>query len=257
MSAGSYAANTTNGASAEVLIRRLLSLWVFFWFCVYYLVLFPVYWVVLLRRRPQGARIAHALNNIWGWVVLLAGFNRWRVLGRHYLPTHDPVIYVANHRSYLDIPLLQAALMRDFRFMAKASLGRVPLFGFMYGRLHIMVNRANPYDSARAAVAGLQLLRGGTSVCIFPEGTTQHAEVLGPFREGAFTLACKAQVPIVPIVHMGTEVALSPDGRFLCWPARLSVTIGPPISPGGKQPEQLAAEVRHWMLQVLRAQGVS
>ena len=123
------------------------------------------------------------------------------VLHQERLWTHRPAIFVANHQSALDIPVLGRLLERDFTIVAKKEARWDP--GAVAGSVVIdpaWIDRSDS-GSARATPDGVvDRIRSGTSLMIFPEGTRSATPVLGPFRKGAFHLAAQAGVPVVPIV---------------------------------------------------------
>ncbi len=187
----------------------------------------------MARTHRLNRRIARLLLWLSGCSVT--------VHGREHIPA-GPVVFVANHRSYLDIPLCHVALHEPFGIVGKAELAEVPLFGWMYRRQHILLEREQTASGARALVAATQRLRAGQRVLIYPEGTTRHGHpVLAPFKAGAFMLAHKQHLPVVPIALTGTDVALPPDGRFYLQPTLLAARVLPPIDPTGvSSPDELA-----------------
>lgn len=194
-----------------------------------------------LRKAAPGEPRTHRINRrIAGLLLSLAGCPA-SVSGREHVPS-GPAVFVANHRSYLDIPLCHLALNTPFAIVGKAELAQVPLFGWMYQRQHILLARERSTSGARALVQATQLLRSGQRVLIYPEGTTRHSHpVLAPFKSGAFLLAHKLGVPVVPIVLNGTAAALPPDGKFYLQPTPLTAQILPPIdSRAVPSPEALA-----------------
>ena len=127
------------------------------------------------------------------------------VLHQERLWTHRPAIFVANHQSSLDIPVLGRLLERDFTIVAKKEARWDPRA--IVGSVVIdpaWIDRSDS-GSARATLDGVvERIRGGTSLMIFPEGTRSATPVLGPFRKGAFHLAAQAGVPVVPVVLRNT-----------------------------------------------------
>ncbi|MEN2992800.1 MAG: lysophospholipid acyltransferase family protein [Bacteroidia bacterium] len=234
------------------LFRRLWSLWFGFWLVSYFLVLLPVYGLVLWRVTPARARLAHRLNKWWGRFILFLGRIRVRVPLGYVLPER-PCLLVANHRSYLDIPICYAILPPRVVFVGKAELARIPLFGWMYRRLHIVLRRDSLRDRVHTLRAVRTKLQAGFHVLIYPEGTTRHARPLGPFHEGAFALAVELGVPLVPFVIIGSDLCLSADGRFLMQPGEVHCYFHPPIDPAGHTVQTLKEAVYKWMHETLVA----
>ena len=233
-------------------LRRLLTLWVAIGFWLALLVATPFYRLYLRRLSPEATARTHRLNRRIAQLLLWLSGCSVSVQGREHIPA-GPVVFVANHRSYLDIPLCHVALPEPFVIVGKAELAQVPLFGWMYRRQHILLERERSTSGARALVAATAVLRAGGSVLIYPEGTTQHSHpLLAPFRPGAFLLAHKLGLPVVPIALVGTRRALPPDGSFLLQPGPLAAHILPPIdSRGVPSPEALAHAAHQAFTQAL------
>jgi 1-acyl-sn-glycerol-3-phosphate acyltransferase len=126
----------------KTFLQRLWSLWFAFWLFGYFIVLFPVYAIVLARLTPFTIRLGHQLNRWWGYLILFMGGIRVRRHG-YYFPD-KPCIIVANHRSYLDIPVCYTTFPPRVAFLGKVELARIPLYGWTYRRLHVVVDRKDP-----------------------------------------------------------------------------------------------------------------
>ncbi|MGQ9863613.1 MAG: lysophospholipid acyltransferase family protein [Bacteroidia bacterium] len=230
-------------------LGRLGSLW---FACVlggYYLIFFPLYFFLLIQPTPKRRRMAHQLNRLWGKVLLtLTGVR----IQKHdpYTPP-SPCIIVANHRSYIDIPICYVSFPPQVAFIGKAELAQIPLYGWMYKRLHITVNRKNPEDRKKSLLRAHKMLEEGFCILFYPEGTTKHEKPLGKFYDGAFTLAKESGLPIVPITIAGSDALLSADGKFYMWPGKAHVFFHPPIFPNEYSVENLKEIVRQWMYQTL------
>ena len=144
-------------------------------------------------------------------------------------------MYCSNHGSFLDIPLLTYILPRFPAFMGKASLGKIPVFGFMFRNLHIVVERGSNQGRAKALKISRKMLGAGRSIIIFPEGSIHHKIQPGvaPFKDGAFKLAIQKQVPIVPITICSNWFILPDDGRWLPNFYHCETIIHEPISTKG------------------------
>ena len=153
-------------------------------------------------NRREGRNVAIRLAT--SLPMALAGVTM-NVQNRERLWTHRPAIFVANHQSSLDIPILGNLLERDFTIVAKKEARWDPRA--IVGSVVIdpaYIDRSDS-GSARATLDGVvERVRGGTSLMIFPEGTRSATPVLGPFRKGAFHIAAQAGVPVVPVVLRNT-----------------------------------------------------
>ncbi len=157
------------------------------------------------------------------------------------LPAESCII-VANHASYLDGILLTAALPPKFAFVIKKEMATVPFAGYFLQRIGShFVDRTSTGKSSASAREILRSAKLNVSLGIFPEGTFQRAAGLQPFRPGAFRIAARAGLPVVPTVITGSRHIL-PDGSLLPRPGRLTVTLCEPIPT--TDADQLAAAAR-------------
>jgi 1-acyl-sn-glycerol-3-phosphate acyltransferase len=153
------------------------------------------------------------------------------VSGEHHMPK-GPAIVVANHASYLDGIILQAALPPGFGFVIKREVTRVPLVHLLLRRIGSeFVERFSNAGRLRDARRLVKLARDGEALAFFPEGTFGPQPGLKPFKLGAFTAAARAGIPVVPVVINGARQML-PAGAMLPRPGRLTVQVRPAIHPG-------------------------
>jgi 1-acyl-sn-glycerol-3-phosphate acyltransferase len=172
-------------------------------------------------------------NQIWCYIFFPMAFLRVKTIGKHHIPNGVPIIYVSNHGSFLDIPLLTYILPGFPAFMGKASLGRIPVFGFMFRNLHVIVERGSKEGRIKALKASRKKLSAGRSLVIFPEGSI-HTEIqpgLNEFKDGAFRLAMQEKVPIVPVTICYNWYILPDDGKWLPNFYYCKSIIHPPVFP--------------------------
>lgn len=156
-------------------------------------------------------------------------------------------ILVANHYSYLDIPVLVAAIPQPVRFMAKASLFKIPIFGWALTRAgFIPIDRQNRRTAVKSFDLAAERIRKGNTIVIFPEeGRTRERE-MKPFQRGAFLLAIKSRKTIVPVA-IDSTFDIFPATRWRVTPGRVTVRIGQPIETATatvRDKEKLAQEAR-------------
>jgi 1-acyl-sn-glycerol-3-phosphate acyltransferase len=174
------------------------------------------------RRRRLARRAAASMFSLTG--------TRLAVHGLSHIPA-QPCIIVANHASYLDGPVLTAALPAKFGFVIKREMTRVPLAHFLLRRIGSeFVERNDTHKSAADARRILQKARAQESLAFFPEGTFTPEPGLRRFHNGAFAAALRGQVPVVPVVIRGSRRML-PAAHILPRPGRLEVIILPALFP--------------------------
>ena len=214
--------------------HRLYTTWATFWFVAPFVLTYPVQWA--LSHRPAGHPYLHALNRAWSRFFIAAwGVPVETIRAAETVPAGQPCLYLANHSSLIDIPLLFRTLPGWLHVLGKSSLAKIPLWGPIFGRSHIIVDRESAVSRGRSIVLARRVLAAGRSVIIFPEGQiSRHpGQQLEPFKDGAFQLAIAAGVPIVPIT-MPLNHHFLPDvgGLRVRW-ARLAIIVHAPISTAG------------------------
>ncbi len=172
----------------------------------------------------------------WAWLIVRVLLLPVKVEGRENLAPGRSYVFVANHQGAFDIFLIYGFLGRNFKWMMKRSLRKVPFVGrACEAAHHIFVDKRGPskiretYDCARAT------LRDGMSLMVFPEGARSFSGHMGVFRRGAFMLADDLQLPVVPLTINGSFDVMprTRDMKWVIWhPLRL--TIHRPIEPVGK-----------------------
>lgn len=162
-----------------------------------------------------------------------------------------PCLYVANHASWLDIPVLCTVLDPVFKFIAKGELRKVPCIGQqLEGGNHILIDREDRRSQLRTFKEGIAWLKKGVPIMAFPEGMRSSDGRLMEFKKGIFSLAVKANVPIVPITLSNTH-AVMPAFSFFpvqSGAGKIHVHIGEAISPEGKTEAELEELVRREFL---------
>jgi 1-acyl-sn-glycerol-3-phosphate acyltransferase len=165
-------------------------------------------------------------------------------------------VFISNHQSIYDIPVIFASLPFQLRIIAKESLGRFPFLGWHLVRAgHLLVDRRNP-DRAGILNRWRGLLAKRISLIIFPEGTRSADGQIGHFKAGSFLLALEAGLTIVPVTVCGT-IQVMKKGRLMTCPARVTLEVHEPIStsriesPGAADARELAARIESIVRQPL------
>jgi 1-acyl-sn-glycerol-3-phosphate acyltransferase len=230
-------------------VRRLQSI-LFYAFLV--LSCFPLFavalviWAVSLPFDPNG-RVLHLYS--CGWAQLYFWVNpmwRLKIAGRENLPWHGPAVLVANHESLADI-LVLFGLYRPFKWVSKASVFKVPLIGWnMKLNRYVALVRGSRESVMKMLRDCETWLDRGVPVLLFPEGTRSPDGSVQPFKDGAFHLAIKKKVPVIPIVLAGTARTLPKHGFVLREHAdcRVQVLKAIPVSELGENTQALKELVR-------------
>ncbi|HZU45548.1 MAG TPA: lysophospholipid acyltransferase family protein [Terriglobales bacterium] len=227
-------------------MSRLRSYFIFdplIWFYTSFLGILSL----LLSFFDRNGRMQHGFARFWSWLILKTIFSPVTVTGLDRIDVSRPHVYAVNHASAMDIPVLYVYLPFQFRIMAKKELFRYPFVGWHLKRSgQIRVDQQNPMASIGDLKSAVKTLKGGMPVVIFPEGGRTPTGQIKPFLPGAFFLAVRAQVDIVPMALVGT-FELLPMNTYHIKPRRLELVVGEPISTQGytlRELEPLAERVK-------------
>lgn len=223
------------------MIRTIIAVILFF---AYLLFLAPLLlWTRYLDRKGRIAdrdRIVTREVGKWArFVIRLAG-GTVMVHGLENVPRNTPVVFIGNHQSYLDIPILLGFIDVKKAFIAKIELLSIPgLAGWMRLMQCTFLDRKDMRQSVQAIQEAVQTVRDGHPLVIFPEGTRSRGNTVGEFKAGSFKLALQAGVPIVPFTLDGSWRLFEEKGKIQNSHVRL--TIHPPIPTADLSREEAAA----------------
>ncbi len=195
-----------------------------------------VFWgAAAVTLAAISPRVGFHAGTAWAWCLCWASFVRVRVDGREHAPRGRSNVFLVNHQGDFDILALYGFLGRQFRWVIKQELRRVPFLGWGCAAIgHIFVDRSNP----RAAIASLEAakpqLAGGVSVLFFPEGTRSPDGRLLPFKKGGFQMARQLELPIVPVSISGSARIL-PKGCIFPRPGTIRIRLHAPIPASDTQ----------------------
>jgi len=168
------------------------------------------------------------VRKVWAPFVLFVLGVKVKVKGLEHINPRGNYIFISNHTSNLDIPILLATIPRTFYFIAKRELIRVPLFGQIMWLLGmIFIDRSNPRRSLRSMKLAAIKLKNGKNVLVFPEGTFDNDGHFLPFKKGTFHIAVKAKMPLLPLAISGAS-DIWPGGKMLSMkPGEVTINFGP------------------------------
>ena len=219
-------------------LQRIYSVYSLSLFAGIFLVLLPAFtfFIYTNNRHP----FVFTLHRIWAWAYFTFSFIPVKKIYSDKLDLKNQYIFCSNHFSYLDIPAFGINKVKPI-FMGKDSLGKIPLFGFMYRNIHITLDRKNNKSSYNAMSKGALELDKGQNLVIFPEGGILSKQPPGMvrFKDGAFRLAIEKQVPIVPVSIPYNWILLPDDGKLMLSWHRNMIVFHDPINTNGMTIENL------------------
>lgn len=184
---------------------------------------------LLVRVVDSSGNKSHQVARLWSRLLCFFNGIKVEVRGLEYAKPDEAQIFVANHQSFFDIFTLSGYLPIQIRWMAKASLFRIPFVGWaMRAAGYISVERENKKQAYQSFLSTVEKLKTGYSVVIFPEGTRSVDGNIGPFKKGSHLLAIRSGAPMVPVAIVGTgNIIKKGSGRISPGPVR--IILMPPV----------------------------
>ena len=202
--------------------------------------------LILSLANPSGDWIVR-FGRWWAGSICAASGVRVEARGLDNLPTAGSYLLIANHKSHFDLLAFLKTYPSSFRVVAKRALFRIPIFGWCLSAAGMIpIDREKRMRSVASLDEAAEMIRTGVPVLFFAEGTRSRAEELLPFKKGAFAIALKTGLPIVPVSIAG-GLAILPKGSLGIRPGTIVIRYGAPIPSVGPAPitrNELAARVR-------------
>jgi 1-acyl-sn-glycerol-3-phosphate acyltransferase len=180
-----------------------------------------------------SGRQQHFIARTWAASLMVISLSRVRVVNPERLRTGAAAVYVSNHLSYMDTPVLFSRLPFQFRILARHDLWKIPFMGWHLKRSgQIPVDSTNIRSTVASLNRGVATLKSGMPLVIFPDGGRSKDGHLQPFQNGAAFMAIRAQVPIVPMALIGTHELL-PMHVYHLNPRPVMLVVADPIPTAG------------------------
>ncbi len=184
---------------------------------------------ILISYISKSPYTTHKIARIWAKSILLVSGIKVIAKGNSNIDPARNYIYMSNHMSNFDIPVLLAHLPLHLRWLAKAELFEIPIFGpAMKSADYISIDRSNLRSAIRSLKKAAKNIRDGLSVLIFPEGTRSKDNNIQPFKKGGFVIAVDSGIPIIPVIIQGTW-KIMPKKQFLIKPGNVILEIAKPV----------------------------
>ena len=225
----------------KLILGRLLAVWALIIFVATLLIILIPILLTFLIPEPAGVKTFKAISTAWMTVFLYGIGCSIKVVGKkHYNPSKNYVV-TSNHNSLMDVPLLTPFFPGPNKTIAKKSFSKVPLFGWVYTRGSVLVDRTSDKSRKKSYDAMKHvLLKENLNMVLYLEGTCNRTgQPLKSFYDGAFKLAADCRKDIIPVVMYNTAKALPPSLTFFVWPYPLEMHLLPPVSAAGKTGAEL------------------
>ena len=224
-------------------LGRIFALWALLVFAGSLLVVFIPVWITGLWPEPKKTVYVFRIFRAWmKFFFVFSGVRRKHVGWEHFRKGENYVV-VCNHNSFMDVPLSSPGIPGVNKTIAKTEMSKIPIFGMIYKRGSVLVDRKSEESRRLSYMKMKQVLDMGMHMCIYPEGTrNKTAEPLQRFHDGAFRLAVETKKQVVPSLIFFTKEVL-PRKAFFFWPRRVEMHFLPPVVVENKTVGELKDEV--------------
>lgn len=227
------------------LIHRTASIvfliWSFLIFISSMILVLP--FIVISSVLFNGKKAADAIFfflRIWGWIFCILCFFEIRIQKDSLFTPSKTYIYICNHSSYLDGIAIVIAIQESFKPLGKVEMAKIPLFGIIYRRVVVMIERENKESREKGFKDLKDGLLKGQSILIFPEGTMNRSDkTLAEFYDGAFRLAIETQTPIAPMVILNAGNLFPRANPLNARPGTITCIFDEPVEVSGLVSEDL------------------
>ena len=223
-------------------LGRIFALWAMIVFISSLLIIWIPVW--LTRIWPEPKRTINFFKIVYVWMDFFFAFSGVRriIRGKENFKKGQNYVVVCNHNSLMDVPVSVTAVPPN-KTIAKVEMAKIPLFGLIYKRGSVLVDRKSEESRRNSFLKMKAVLDIGLHMCIYPEGTrNKTTEPLQRFHDGAFKLAVETKKPVIPALIFYTNIVL-PRKPFFYWPHKIEMHFLPAVSVEGKTSRELNEEV--------------
>ncbi|PWT97331.1 MAG: 1-acyl-sn-glycerol-3-phosphate acyltransferase [Bacteroidetes bacterium] len=218
--------------SIKNILGRIFATWFAVLFVTTLLIFIIPICITMLFPEPRGTEIFRRISKLWMDIFLFLTGCPIKILGKNKFVKGQNYIVTTNHNSMMDIMITTPQIPGPNKTIAKIELSRIPIFGLIYKRGSVLVDRKNEASRKESFNKMKEVLQLGMHMCIYPEGTrNKTSEPLKSFHEGAFKLAVDTGVPIMPALLFNTKKAMPQNKTFFIWPTKMEIHFLTPVFP--------------------------
>ncbi|PSL02597.1 lysophospholipid acyltransferase family protein [Cecembia rubra] len=191
--------------------------------------------VIPLILSPKAGKVSFFFIRLWAKIWSFMSGIRYEIHGKEFVHPNQPYIYIFNHRSFIDAPVIPIAIPQEIRAIGKKELSKIPFFGFVVSRVAVWVDRKDASSRKVSVERLLKILENRISIVVAPEGTRNNTEqTLLPFQRGAFRISVETGIPILPMAVIGADKIMM-RGSILMKPGKVRIYFSSPIDPAPYQ----------------------
>lgn len=226
------------------ILGRIFATWAIIIFIPTMLIFFIPIWAAGLLKEPKRTILFQHSARIWMRIFFFLTGIRISIKGKSHFKKGENYIVVSNHNSFMDVPMTTPFIPGPNKTIAKIEMAKIPLFGVIYSRGSVLVDRKNEESRKNSYLQMKEVLGMGLHMCIYPEGTRNKTkEPLQPFHSGAFRLAVDSGKAILPVLIFNTAKVLPVNKTFFFWPVRIRMHFLEPIPAGSLSPDEIKEKV--------------
>jgi len=209
---------------------RIFAVWAMLIFVITMLPVVLLMWIIGLIKEPKRTAAFRMISKAWMNIFFFLVGCRLKIKGKENFEKGKTYIVISNHNSLMDVPITTPFIPGANKTIAKIEMSRIPLFGLIYKRGSVLVDRKDK-DSRRDSFRKMkEVLDMGIHMCIYPEGTRNKTSLpLKEFHNGAFRLAIESGTPILPAIMFNTKKALPAGKGFFFWPTKFEIHFLPAV----------------------------
>lgn len=225
------------------ILGRVFALWAAIVFIGSLLIISIPIWIIGLWKEPKRTIYVFKVFSVWMKFFFVFSGVRRIIKGRENFKRGENYVVVCNHNSFMDVPLSSVAIPPPNKTIAKSEMAKIPIFGMIYKRGSVLVNRKSEESRRSSFIKMKAVLEMGFHMCIYPEGTrNKTSQPLQRFHDGAFKLAVETKKQIIPALIFYTAKVL-PRKPVFFWPHKVEMHFLEPVSAENKSSQQLKDEV--------------
>jgi 1-acyl-sn-glycerol-3-phosphate acyltransferase len=191
-------------------------------------------------KIEEADAYVHRVSSKWAMQHVKMSGAKVKIFGEENIPADIPVLFVSNHQSNFDIALFMSHIDKPKGYLSKIEMNKIPVLRTWMGFMHcVFMERGNLRKAAEAISQGIKVLKSGYSMVLFPEGTRSKGDHMNEFKAGAFKLATKSGVPIVPVTIKGSYKLMEANNSKIK-PAEVEMHIHPMVSVNNLSREEEA-----------------
>ena len=224
----------------------------FYALVIFIITLLPValmMWVIGIIDEPKRTKIFRIISKTWMQFFFFVTGCSLKIVGKNNFKPGEKYIVTCNHNSLMDVPVTTPFIPGANKTIAKSEMAKIPLFGLIYKRGSVLVDRKDKNSRKDSFRKMKNVLNLGMHMCIYPEGTRNKTELpLKEFHDGAFKLAIETGSSIMPALLFNTKKVLPPGKSFYFWPSKMEMHFLPPVAVNyGDNAEMLKEKIYQMM----------